>query len=143
MGISSRRGLSPVVSSIILTGIVLAVGLSVWVYSFNMADVIGDQYVGEVLLHLDTVRERFTVAHVAYDSGLLRVWVYNYGDISIEVDVYVRGDAEGSNASGTPVGVGEVKAVSLSLSAEPGYELSVEVVSRRQNFIYESYIVPF
>lgn len=136
----NRRGLSPVIASIILAGTVLAVGISVWTFSYGAAEVIGDDYVEEVLDRVDVVRERFTVAHIAYDVTL-RVWIYNYGSVTIEVDVYVRGDAEGSDTSGTQVESGEIKPVTLNLAASTGYELTIEVVSRRQNFIYETYVV--
>jgi hypothetical protein len=117
------------------------VGLSVWTYSFSATEVIGDDYVEEVLDRVDIVRERFTVAHIAYD-GTLSVWIYNYGNVTIKVDVYVRGDAEGSDTSGTQVEIGEIKPVTLNLAASTGNELTIEVVSRRQNFIYETYVVP-
>lgn len=138
----NRRGLSPVIASVILAGTVLVVGVSVWAYSFSATEVTGDDYVDEILDRVDIVRERFTVAHIAWETPTLSVWIYNYGNVTIEVDIYVRGDAEGSNTSGTPVESGDIVPVTFSLATEAGYELTIEVVSRRQNFVYETYVVP-
>lgn len=137
----NRRGFSPVIASVILAGVVLIVGVSVWTYSFSSTEVIGDDYVDEILERVDVVRERFTVAHIAWESPTLSVWIYNYGNVTIEVDVYVWGDAEGINTSGTQVESGDIVEVTLSFSANTGDELTIEVVSRRQNFVYETYIV--
>jgi len=75
----------------------------------------------------------------AYDnsSNILYVWVYNYGEVDIEVDVYVMGDAEGKNfsATATPILREETLEIVVPLQSEnlaAGDELVVEVVSMKR-----------
>jgi len=83
------------------------------------------------------------VEHVAYDGFSLHVWIYNYGGVSVEVDVYVMGDAEGSSIGPTTIPSGGLVEVTVPLGAlSTGSELAVEVISRRQNVVYETYVVP-
>ena len=137
-----RKGLSPVIASVILCSVVLAVGSSVWFYSYSMSGVLQSNYYEGVRVQIDAVRECFTVEHVAYLAGKLHVWVYNYGEVDVEVDVYSFGGATGSNAAGTPVPRGSMVDVEVPLTLGAGDELSITVMSRRQNFVYATYVVP-
>ena len=142
--LADRKALSPVVASVILCAAVLVLGMSVWSFSYSLSSVLQSNYYEGVKVQRDTVRERFTVEHVAYIDSKLHVWVYNYGEVDIEVDVYVRGDAEGSNATGTLVTGSNIVKIEVSLTAlAGGEELSITVMSRRQNFVYSTYVVPF
>ena len=141
--ISNRKALTPVVASIILCGVVLTVGISVWSLTYSITRSLEDDYYEEVKRRIDAVSERFIVEHISYDntSGVLNVWVFNYGEVDVQVDVYVRGDSEGRNATGFLIPNGQIVAVSVSLAAEVGDELSITVISRRQNVVYSIYIV--
>ena len=141
--LADRKALSPVIASIILCATVLAIGVSTWSFSYSMTTVLESNYYEGVKVQIDAVGERFTVEHIAYTSSeeKLHVWVYNYGDVDITVDVYVRGDVEGSNSTGTFVAWGDTVKVDVSLNAEAGYELSITVMSRRQNFVYATHVI--
>jgi len=141
--ISNRKALTPVVASIILCGVVLTVGISVWSYTYSITRSLEDNYYEKVKRQIDAVSERFIVEHISYDntSSVLNVWVFNYGEVDVQVDVYVRGDSEGRNATGILIPNGQIVAVSVSLAAEVGDELSIMVISRRQNIVYSTYIV--
>ena len=141
--ISNRKALTPVVASIILCGVVLTVGISVWSYTYSITRSLEDNYYEKVKRQIDAVSERFIVEHISYDntSSVLNVWVFNYGEVDVQVDVYVRGDSEGRNATGILIPNGQIVAVSVSLAAEVGDELSIMVISRRQNVVYSTYIV--
>jgi hypothetical protein len=140
--LADRKGVSPVIASVILCSVVLVVGVSTWSYCYSVSNVLQSNYYEGVKAQIDAVRERFTVEHVAYLDGKLRVWVYNYGEVNIEVDVYARGAADGSNTAGTAVPSRDVVDVVVPLTVKGGDELSITVMSRRQNFVYATYIVP-
>ena len=146
---ADNKALSPVVASIILCAAVLMIGLSAWSYTYSVSAFLQTSYYEDVKKQIDAISERFAVEHITYDnsSNILYVWVYNYGDVDIEVDVYVMGDAEGKNfsATATPIPREETLEIVVPLQSEnltAGDELVVEVVSRRENIVYETYIVP-
>jgi len=127
--LNNRKALSPVVATIVLCGVVLTVGISVWSFTYRQ---------------INAISERFIVEHVSYDneSGVLNVWVFNYGEVDMQVDVYVRGDAEGQNATAISIPHGQMVRITVSLTASIGDELSITVMSRRQNVVYATYVVP-
>ena len=143
MSMLDRRGISPVIATVILCGVVLTIGISVWSYTYSITRSLEDDYYEKVKRQINAVSERFIVEHISYDntSGVLNVWVFNYGEVDVQVDVYVRGDSEGQNATGILIPNGQIVAVSVSLAAEVGDELSITVISRRQNVVYSTYIV--
>jgi flagellin-like protein len=145
--ISRRRGLSPVIATIILSGVVLAVGGAVWSFSIGAAARVSEDYVNDTLDMVNEVIERFTVEHVSYDSATdtLNVWVYNYGDIKIMVDLYAETDTESGSTFDTILESKTTGLVSVDFSGDPlesTDEVSIKVYSRRQNFAYYTYYVP-
>jgi len=133
-----RRGLSPVVATIVLCGVVLVLGISVWSYTYGVGSYLQTRYYEGVSGQIDAISERFTIEHIVYNGTLteLQIWIYNYGSVDIEVDVYVMGDAEGSNIGSTPIPRGEFTEITVNIgSLSTGSELIVEVMSRRQNVV--------
>jgi len=132
------------VASILLCGVVLIVGISVWSFTYSITKGLEDDYYQGVKRQIDAVSERFMIEHISYDNetGVLNVYVCNYGKVDVQVDVYVRGDAEGQNATAISVPHGQMVRVSISLLANVGDELSITVISRRQNVVYATYVVP-
>ena len=146
-----RKALSPVISTVILSAVVLAIGGSIWSYSAGAATVIADGYVNDTLDLVNEVTERFMIEHVSYDStpNDLTVWVYNYGDQVITIDLYATvnsvasGEFEDSTLE-TVIGKGETEeiVIELSLSVDTDDEVSLKAHSRRQNNAYETYYIP-
>jgi len=141
----NRKGLSPVVATIILCGAVLTIGISTWSLAYTITSGLKSDYYESVKEQMDTISERFFVEHVYYSStsGKLEVWVYNFAEVDIQVDVYVRGDAVGSNSTGVSVNHMDKTMILVSVNATSGNELSITVMSRRQNTAYATYIVPY
>jgi len=141
--LSNVKALTPVVATIILCGVVLTVGISVWSFTYSITKSLEDDYYEGVKRQIDAVSERFIIEHMSYDneSSVLNVWIFNYGRVDIQVDVYVRGDAEGQNATAVLIPHGQMERISIPLAANVGDELSITVVSRRQNVIYATYVV--
>jgi hypothetical protein len=143
--LNNRKGLTPVIATIILSGVVLIVGISAWTLTYSISSGLQTSYYEGVESQVETVSERFTVEKIGYDNATktLHVWIYNYGEVDIEADLYVRGDAEGSNLGPTSMSRGAFAAITVSFEdfLSPGSELVVEVISRRQNIVYQTYIV--
>jgi len=143
--LNNRKALSPVVATIVLCGVVLTVGISVWSFTYSITRSLEEDYYEGVQRQINAISERFIVEHVSYDneSGVLNVWIFNYGRVDIQVDVYVRGDAEGQNTTGVSIQNGQLERINIPLVVNVGDELSVTVMSRRQNVVYATYVVPY
>lgn len=142
-----KKALSPVIANLILCATVVAIGISLWSFTFGVTSVLESDYYEEMKIQIDTIRERFAVEHVGYsnESRILHTWIYNYGDVDIQVDVYVytEGGFLGKNDTATSVTSKSYLDVTVNLSTDVsvGTELVIEVMSRRQNVVYETYIV--
>ena len=141
--LKDRKALTPVVATIVLCGVVLTVGISIWSFTYSVTKSLEEDYYEGVKRQIDAVSERFVVEHVSYDNetDILNVWVFNYGEIDIQVDVYIRGDTEGQNATAISIPHGQTVRVGVPLIADVGDELSITVMSRRQNVVYATYVV--
>jgi len=155
--LKSRKkwGLTPVISTIIISAVVIAVGGAVWAYSQGASTVIANDYVNGTLDLMNEVIERFIVEHVSNNSNgnTLYIYVYNYGDVDIVVDVYANAthfvNATYSNFTfcsdlNYSIASGDVIKIDLSFSSCPldeGDEVAVKVHSRRQNNAYYKYYV--
>ena len=141
-----RKGLSPVISSLILSAAVIAIGGGIWSYSAGAATVVAESYVSDTLELVNEVTERFAVEHVTIDAekNTLTVWVYNYGTQTINVDVYVKdGGTFIGQTLGTVIDKGDTSEITIEITQRASDdEVSVKVHSRRQNNAYETYYVP-
>jgi flagellin-like protein len=145
-----RRGISEVISSVILTAVVLTVGGSVWFYAQSATTVMTDSYVNETLTVMKDVTERFVVEHVN-NSALthLNVWVYNYGGVDIVADVYANATHSSiyifKSTLGTTVASGDLVKIDVSFvgnALQSGDKVAIKVHSRRQNNAFFTYYVP-
>ena len=143
-----RRALSPVIATVILSGVVLAVGGAIWSYSLGAATVTADSYISDTMALLYELQERFDVEHIVYDSTnlSLKVWVYNYGEVNVTVDVYVTLNATVVESSDNHlIPAYNTTKVKIDFSANPLQsqdQVAVKVYSRRQNVAYQTYYVP-
>jgi len=144
--LANRKAFSPIIATIILCAAVLAVGMSLWSFTYSVSNSLQTSYFNEVKAEVEVISERFTVEHVSHDDSVdvLHVWIYNYGEVNIEVDVYVylEGELLGKNVTATAVPSGELLDVRVSVTVSGGSSILIEVMSRRQNVVYETHIVP-
>ncbi|MBT3284747.1 hypothetical protein HN807_10460 [Candidatus Bathyarchaeota archaeon] len=142
----SRKALSPVISSLILSAAVIVIGGAVWSYSVGAATSIADGYVNDTLNLSDEVTERFMVEHVDIDAGLdtLSVWVYNYCSQSITVDTYIKdGNIVIGSTLGSIIEKGDTSMITIEIIPRSSNdEVSIKIHSRRQNDTYETFYVP-
>ena len=95
---------------------------------------------------MNEVTERFIVEHVSNSSNgdALYIYVYNYGDVDIVVDVYANATYAFCSDLNYFIASGDVIKIDLSFSSNPldaGDEVAVKVHSRRQNNAYYKYYV--
>ena len=144
---SQRRALSPVIATVILAGVVLTIGGAVWSYSLGATTVIANGYVDDTLNLLNEITERYSVEHVFYDdsNNILTIWIFNYGEVDIIVDVYVNVEELGEKSvKNTPILSGDYEPVAFIF--DPGLVsddlVAIKVYSRRQNIVYGTYSIP-
>lgn len=146
----NRRGISPVIATIILSAVVITIGGAVWSYSQGAAIVIATDYVNGTLTLMNDVIERFVVEHVSKnnDGSVLYVWIYNHGSVDVLVDVYANSTQSSEyiykSTLGTTIVSGDIKKVEVSFQSNPlqsGDEVVIKVHSRRQNNAYYIYYV--
>ena len=145
---SSRRALSPVIASVILSGMVLVIGAGVWSFSYGAASAMASDYSDTTIDMVHTIAERFSIEKVHYDSSTetIHVWVYNYGTISTSFDVTIKIDGSIYEEFDNSLASKELKQVTIDISAELGlssYEnVIIEIVSERSNTEFMTYYVP-
>jgi hypothetical protein len=85
-----RRGLSPVIAAVLLSGAVLTIGGALWAYASDTATFVATGYIEDTIELTNEVTERFVVEHIIYDSSQdeLLVWLFNYGGQDFIVDTY-------------------------------------------------------
>jgi len=143
----AHRGVSEVISTVILTAVVMTIGTSIWFYAHSATSVMTNTYVNETFSTMKEVLERFTVEHVSNNAArtALYVWVYNYGEVDVEVDIYatIDGTTYSSDINNPlSIGSGEFAKATLAITASSGDEVAIKVHSRRQNNAYYTYYMP-
>lgn len=137
--------MASVISAIMLSAVVLAVGCAVWFYAQGAATIVSGDYVKGVMSLVSEVSERFTVEHVSFtrlgsEVGTLHVWIYNYGGVDVIVRVHANIGGVESNLS--LVKSKAVEKVDISLNAVSRSEVAIKVASGRGNNVYYRYLVP-
>jgi hypothetical protein len=142
--LNSRKGISPVISEIILAAAVLTVGSAVWYFSLGYCSITSDYYISDTLELLNTVIERYTVEKVSNntDGTSLKIWINNYGEIPIIVDVYAYTANKSGSSFNITIPSGALKMVNIDFSTQPlelGEMVKIKVYSWRQNIVYSDY----
>lgn len=143
-GLGKRRAIDSVISAVILSGVVLIIGCSIWFFSQSAMTVTAEDYAESVIETTNTISERFIVEHVAYVGSNLKVWIFDYGKVDIEVKIEV---GEFTYPLDPKVWIeisagGFVEVPPLSYTADPGDELVIRAYTRRGNNAYYRFIVP-
>ena len=125
----------------ILSAVVLTVGGIVWSFSQGAMTISAEDYAYSVINMTDTISERFIIEHVAYVNPDLKVWIYNYGDVDIEVKIHV-GDVNHPDEWIEIAEGGFAEVPPLSYDADSGDEISIRAYTRRGNNAYYRYLVP-
>lgn len=136
-----RQAFSQVISAIILSAVVIAVGGAIWAYSQGAMIIIGEDYAEAVINMTETISERFIIEHVGYVSSIddLHIWVFNYGDVDIEFKVEV--ETETWPEDWIDLASKDMVPVRLKVFSSE-VELNIRIYSRRGNDAYYRFIVP-
>jgi len=143
-----RKGISPVIASIILSATVLVVGTGVWSYSYGASSMMANDYSETTIDMVHTISERFCVEKVHYDNTTeyVHVWLYNYGNIVISVDTTVKINGSSYYEPEITIISKEIKKVSIDVTAEPvlveNDVFTVEILTARDNTEKITYYVP-
>ncbi len=92
--IVKRRGVSEIISTIIIILIVSIAGSLLFTYSSGLFQGQQDKALKENKLSTDQVQERYKLTTVWWNGkdNLLNITVYNYGTLDIEIsDIYING----------------------------------------------------
>jgi len=116
----------------------MAVGGVVWAFSQGAMTITAEDYAEATINMTDTICERFIIEHVNNSETELSVWIYNYGDVDIEVNVTYPENTNGWEK----VVSKELKRIDIGF--DPGFEteVGINVKSRRDNDVYYRYAVP-
>lgn len=82
---SRSRAFSPVISIVILSAVVLAVGGAIWAYSQGAMTITAEDYAEDVIEMTDIISERFIIEMVWYDSVSVTAEEVGAGDASTTV----------------------------------------------------------
>ena len=136
-----RRAFSSVISALILSTVVLVVGGGLWMFSQGAMTLTSENYAEDVIELTDTISERFIIEQVVHDGTHLFVWIFNYGEVDIEVKVNVGAVTYPENW--IDIAANEVLAVDPeAYAASTGDELNIKTFTRRENNAYYRFIVP-
>jgi hypothetical protein len=145
LALRDSRGLSTVLTAMILCASVLTIGGTAWAFANNTSSVLQENYFDEVVVNVDKAKERFMIETIDYnaETNTTRVWAYNYGEIDVIVDVYVyyNGLIVGQTTDHA-LAVGETRQFDVAVNAvNVGDEFVVKMISERGNVEYESLLV--
>lgn len=150
---SSKRGISEVISSIIMCSLVLTIGASVWSVTQSAAFTTGNTYFNTVSNSISTIEERFCVENIILTNtsktlyNKLEIWVFNYGSVNVTItQILVKG---GGNVSSSYFkvlinvgGIARIDVVPSNIPLQNGLGISLEIVSSRGNLAYGTIRIP-
>ena len=144
-----KKAISTVLGEIILCTCVLIVGASAWAFSHGYSSYEMTNYWQKVSVNIYSLKERFMVENADFNftsssSGSLHVWVYNYGGINVQVNIYIlrNGIVLGQDLSGTTITSNSVAEFRFNLDqVSVSNELVIKVITLRGNVNYASYTI--
>ena len=101
-----------------------------------------NNYVNNTLGLKQEIIERFTVERVFYESGVLHIWIFNYGFVDSQLDIYVTPSVGTIPPSlNHAIGSNNLGYVDIATTLSAGTTLSIKVHSVRDNNVYYAYTV--
>jgi len=159
-GMWNRRGLTPVVSNILMCAVVLVIGTSVWGVASSSSSIMRSDYFDEVMESVDKIKERFCVENLGINiisQPSLQIWVLNYGSNTINItciriegggnfyDYYPPDDDPYTSPNGILIHAGDLFKFDVAqsvVSLTSGHSISVRVESERENKAYDRIRIP-
>ncbi len=155
-----RRGMTSVLTMILMCAVVISIGVSVWGFASSAATIMRSDYFDEVMESVYTIKERFRIENIGVNistDGSIEVWVLNYGETEVNITmIKISGGGNeaywhppDNNTAIAPNGVvlspGELKQFHIeegTVKFWKGIVISVRVESERENKAYETTKLP-
>jgi len=153
-----RRGMSSVLTSIMMVAVVISIGMSIWGFAGSAATVMRNDYFDEVMESVYKVKERFRIENIAVNmtnDPSIQVWILNYGETAVNITrIKISGGGNVSyyyppynNASsnGVVLSPDEFRRFNVLQGAvefRKGISITVMVESSRENKAYETTKLP-
>ncbi len=146
MKLKSRRGDSSIITTLLLTSVVIAIGIVLMSFFSGTNTIRQNDYFDQTLESVHNIQERFCVENIGVtpSNSSVRIWIYNYGNRNITVDrVRITMDLHKDTMRtysdlGWAMAGGVMSSRSFSF---PGLGvnsiISVEITSSRENKVYD------
>ena len=159
-GIRASRGFSSVLTSILMCGVVISIGISIWGFTHSAATLMRSDYYDEVMESVYKIKERFRIENIGVNitsANSLNVWVVNYGECDVNITrfkisgggnetyYYPPDDILGTPPEGVTLSSGEFKRFDIiqdEVSLLKGHNISVRVESEKENKAYDEIQIP-
>jgi len=148
-----RRGVSAVLSSVLMAAVVVTIGVSIWGFADSAATLMKTDYFDEVMESVYKIKERFRIENIAVNitaAPSVQVWVLNYGDTEVNItSIKVSGGGNESyyypHDNITELSPGEFRRFNVpqdTVEFRKGLNIAVRVESLRENRSYENIQIP-
>jgi hypothetical protein len=153
-----RRGMSSVLTTVLMCAVVISIGVSVWGFTNSAATVMRSDYFDDVMDSVYKIKERFRIENIGVnmtEAPSIQVWVLNFGETEVNITrIQVSGGGNESyyvppynNASskGVVLDPGEFKRFDIpqgTVKFMKGINITVKVESSKENKAYEKTQLP-
>ncbi len=148
-----RRGMTSVLTTIMMVAVVISIGVSVWGFANSAATVMRSDYFDEVMESVYKIKERFRIENIAVNTTAapsVQVWVFNYGETEVNITlIKISGGGNESyyypSSNETALSPGEFRMFNVpqdTVEFRKGINIAVMVKSSRENKAYENTQLP-
>lgn len=148
-----RRGMSSVLTTIMMVAVVISIGMSIWGFAGSAATVMRTDYFDAVMKSVYKIKERFRIENIAVNitaAPSIQVWVLNYGEYEVNITlIKVSGGGNESyyypSDNVTVLNPGEFRRFNVpqdTVEFRKGLNIAVRVESSRENRAYENIQIP-
>ena len=148
-----RRGMTSVLTMILMCAVVISIGVSVWGFASSAATIMRSDYFDEVMESVYTIKERFRIENIGVNisvAGSIEVWVLNYGETEVNITtIKVSGGGNESyyypSDNEMELSPGEFRRFNVpqdKVKFWKGINITVMVESSRENKAYENTQLP-
>ena len=153
-----RRGMSSVLTTIMMVAVVISIGVGVWGFASSAATVMRSDYFDEVMESVYTIKERFRIENIAVNmtaAPSIQVWVLNYGETGVNItrlkvsgggnESYYYPPYNNASSNGVVLSPGELRRFNIpqgTVKFWKGINIAVRVESSRENKVYENIQIP-
>ncbi|MCP8316649.1 MAG: hypothetical protein H3Z52_02780 [archaeon] len=144
-----RKGVSPVVATVIIITVTLVVGFAAWSFVNSEAAAASGAFGQSTASNVNYLRERFVITNVAFNykgttptTGWVTVWFYNNGAVNTQiVEIYIGTSTTSmtkiSSFSSTPstLEVGKSCYVTFTYTINPGITYYIKAVGEFGNVV--------